>query len=69
MRSTMIRLLLVCLLILKIISHPAYFLFKEFVILSSYYFECPRAHWLRRTRKLGSPLLAAKSFNSHLLTD
>ena len=29
--------------------------------------ESPRAHWLRRARKLGSPLLAAKSFNYKII--
>ena len=50
----MIELLLVCLIIMKIIRYPAYFLFKKFVILSCYYFESPRSHWLRRARKLDS---------------
>jgi hypothetical protein len=49
----MIRLLLVCLLILKIIRHPAYLLFKEFVILSSYYFEFTFANRLIHFNKNG----------------
>lgn len=49
----MIGPLLVCLLIMKIIRIPAYFLFKELVILSCYYFQFTFANRLIHFNKNG----------------